>query len=91
MTRQEANRKILSVLKAKYYTLLKNHFNIIDEWIEKFPDGRFSQIICNWVCPDYRDDNPSLTSSVIMETLFPGDLDPFFEESEVTLKRLTSK
>lgn len=91
MTRQEANRKILSILKAKYHNILKEHFSEIESWIEKFPDGRFGQIICNWICPDYRDDDSSIETSIIMEVLFPGDPDPFFEESTVTLKRLTSK
>ena len=50
MTRQEANRKILSILKAQYSDLLSDFFPTIEEWIEKFADGRFGQIICNWIC-----------------------------------------
>lgn len=91
MTRQEANRKILSILKAKYYNVFKEHFEDISEWIEKFPDGRFGQIICNWICPDYRDGDPSWDTIIIMELIFPDNPDPFFEESVETLKRLTSK
>lgn len=91
MTRQEANRKIVSILKAEYYNIFKDHFNTIEEWIEKFPDGRFGQIICNWICPDYRDGDPSLETLIIMASIFPDDPDPFFEESVTTLKRLTSK
>lgn len=91
MTRQEANRKILSILKAKYYNFFKDYFDTIEEWIEKFPDGRFGQIICNWICPDYRDANPSWETLIMMVTLFPDDPDPFFEESVTTLERLTTK
>lgn len=88
MNRQEANRKILSILKAKY-PQFSNTFPEIGEWIEKFPDGRFGQIICNWICPDYRDQVVSEGTTNMMETLFPGDPDPFFEESVTTLKRLS--
>lgn len=91
MNRQEANRKILSILKAKYYNVFKDYFDEIEEWIEKFPDGRFGQIICNWICPDYRDADPSWGTLIIMEVLFPDNPDPFYEESVTTLKRLTSK
>ena len=91
MTRQEANRKILDILKAQHYNVFKNYFDSISDWIEKFPDGRFGQIICNWICPDYRDKDISTESIIIMACLFPKDPDPFFEESTVTLKRLTKK
>lgn len=89
--RQEANRKILSILKARYPNVFRDHFDTISEWIEKFPSGRFGQIICNWICSDYRDADPSWETLIIMEVLFPDDPDPFYEESIVTLKRLTSK
>lgn len=95
MTRQEANRKIFSILKAQYANILsKEQLDEIANWIEKFPDGRFGQIICNWICPDYRDNDESAESAeseIIMESLFPGNPDPFFEESTETLERLKEK
>lgn len=61
----------------------------ISGWIERFPDGRFGQIICNYICPDYRDKNPSNQTLEILNTLFPNNPDPFYEESYVTLERLS--
>ena len=91
MTRQEANRKILSILKTRYRSDFKDHFNTLEEWIEKFPDGRFGQIICNWIIPDYRT-NLTEETVKILNILFPDrPYDPFFEESVITLKRLTNK
>lgn len=90
MTRQEANYKILDILKARY-----PHYSIIypgiKVFIDKFVDQRFAQIVCNYVCPDYRDSFPSMYTDSIMAEWFPGNTDPFYEESVETLKRLTKK
>lgn len=88
--RQEYNRKILSVLKS-LYPEMQNRFPLIEECIESFPLQRFGQIICNYVCPDYRSQDVSSITSHIMESIFPSDPDPFFEESKTTFKRLTRK
>ncbi len=75
MTRQEANKEI--------YKLISSMFKYFDEELLEIPHQRFGQILCNYVYPDYRD-----VKYPIMKYLFPGNPDPFFEESEVTLKRL---
>ena len=88
--RQEANYKILDILKQKY----PQYFPIytgINTLIKSFADQRFAQLVCNYVCPDYRDNRPSMFTSLIMYNWFPGDSDPFYEESVETLKRLTEK
>ena len=41
--------------------------------------------------PDYRDSNPYKETMMMRNFFFPGNPDPFFEESEVTLKRLISQ
>lgn len=88
--RQEYNYKILSILKS-YFPEMKNKFTDIEKCIESFPQQRFGQIICNYICPDYRNQNVNSITSSIMGSIFPGNPDPFFEESEVTFKRLTEK
>lgn len=66
MTRQEANRKILNILK---------------EYIEKYPHQRFGQLLCN---THIVEQDSQLTSNKV--EIFTKD--PFYEESEETLKRL---
>ena len=86
--RQEFNREIAS--------LLTNHPNKIVQGIaqsflkltEKYPRMRAGQIICNYICGDYRDPECANSTKVILDELFPGNPDPFFEESYGTLKRL---
>lgn len=86
--RQEFNREIAR--------LLTNHPNKIVQGIakdfldltEKHSQMRAGQIICNFICEDYRGIGRSNSTKVILEELFPGDPDPFFEESYITLKRL---
>lgn len=55
---------------------------------ERKPQERAGQIICNYICADYRSMEPAYPSKHILEVLFPGNPDPFFEESYETLKRL---
>lgn len=85
--RQEANYKIIDILKAKYP---EYNYNDIKKLVSQFENQRFGQIICNYVCPDYRDSKPSEITSNIMNKWFPIDFDPFFEESTETLNRLTN-
>lgn len=66
-------------------------FPLIKEKIDSYPEQRFGQIMCNYICPDYRSQNISSLTTHIMESIFPGNPDPFFEESVTTLKRLTGK
>lgn len=89
LTRLEANLKIAEILKE---TPLEEKFALgtkLAELANKFPDQRAGQIVCNYICPDYRSGNPEQPTTEIMETVFPNDPDPFFEESIETLMRLT--
>lgn len=88
MTRQEANRKIIDFLNEK--ELLHEVFtNTLEELIEKWPNQRFGQIICNYACPDYREAEVNSTTKLVMGVLFKNfKYDPFYEESIETLERL---
>ena len=91
MTRQEANKKIASVLLGHSDARIRMVGGLLKMLSERYPQQRAGQIICNYICSDYRDTTSSSTTQMILEELFPGNPDPFFEESIVTLKRLTSK
>ena len=89
MTRQEANLKIYKLVKDNAVMAAK-----AEELLSKIlecKDQRFGQIICNYICPDYRDSDPGIPTKLIMDALFPGNPDPFYEESTVTLNRLKRK
>lgn len=85
--RQEANLKIADILKGTAWNQLGVQLEAL---AKEFPQQRAGQIICNYICPDYRDQINSVETQAIMNFLFPEDPDPFFEESVVTLKRLIS-
>lgn len=96
MTRQEANFKIANILKDLPIGNLQFHLTdgtaiLFSEFFkclsEEYPQQRAGQIICNYICPDYRFQNISEETKTIMETLFPINFDPFFEESTITLER----
>lgn len=76
-----------SVLKLN---LDKEVFNEIYKYIFKYPEQRFGQIICNYICPDYRNYEVSEETKYIISNLFPDNPDPFFEEPWETFKRLKS-
>lgn len=88
MTRQEANREIINFIAEK--EILDEVFiNPIKELIEKWPNQRFGQIMCNYACPDYREAVTTSTTKLIMNKLFKDfKYDPFYEESTETLERL---
>lgn len=67
--------------------LLPSLFRVLSE---EYPQQRAGQIICNYICPDYRSENTSAKTKAILRIMFPNDPDPFFEESAVTLKRIKS-
>ena len=54
----------------------------------KYPQQRAGQIITNYICRDYLSIDPSEETKLIFDKMFPGNLDPFYEESTITLKRL---
>lgn len=95
--RQEANLEIAKILERLpignlqlkltdgTIILFPDLFRILSE---ECPQQRAGQIICNYICPDYRSQSISTETNTILETLFPGNPDPFFEESITTLKRL---
>lgn len=85
ISRQEVNYKIACLIATQSDP--ETALDLCD-LIEKYPQQRFGQIICNYVCTDYRDPEPNLHTKVIMDALFPDVSDPFYEESTVTLKRL---
>lgn len=89
MTRQEANRKIASIIKCHEEQLVRDIVNDFEMCVEKFSHQRAGQIICNYICADYRWPEPMNPTKVILEALFPGNPDPFFEESVETLERLS--
>lgn len=89
MTRQEANTKILSIIKAN--CIAADFVMDIQECINKYPQQRFGQIICNYICPDYRDSEPSIETKAFMNAIFPENPDPFYEESVETYNRLRRK
>ena len=67
--------------------LLPSLFRVLSE---EYPQQRAGQIICNYICPDYRSENTSAKTKAILRIMFPNDSDPFFEESTTTLNRLLS-
>ena len=84
--RQKWNYKVLDLLKESYAILNNNIFELIKE----YPNQRFGQIICNYICPDYRDKNPSYTTEIWLRTdLFSKDIDFFYEEPWETFNRLS--
>ena len=85
--RQEANLKIADIRKGTSWNQLGAQLETL---AKEFPQQRAGQIICNYICPYYRDSIKSVETQSIMNFLFPEDPDPFFEESVVTLKRLIS-
>lgn len=87
--RKQANLEISKILGA--LDIGKKYPEIIDafEWLmQNHPQQRASQIFCNYICGDYRDEKVSDETKEIMEALFPGNPDPFYEEPDVTLRRL---
>lgn len=81
LNRQEWNKKVLDKLDI-------SNKDIILELIDTFPQQRFGQIICNYICPDYRDLTKSKETEELIEKIFPKKFDFFFEEPWETYKRL---
>lgn len=61
------------------------------ELAEAYPQQRAGQIFCNYICPDYRNEEASEATKLILQSLFENNPDPFYEESVVTLKRLQKR
>ncbi len=85
--RQTWNYKVLELIKEQYSILNDD----IKELISKYPEQRFGQIICNYICPDYRSDPPSHNTEIWLRTdIFPDNMDFFYEEPWETFTRLKS-
>jgi len=87
-SRQEANLKIADILMETIWERDFKFGTALKEFAEACPQQRAGQIICNYICGDYREENPSPETTAFMAMMFPGNPDPFFEESVVTLERL---
>lgn len=87
MTRKEANLEIAKLLKHTALDIKYHIADIFKALVEQFPEQRAGQIFCNYIIPEYRT-NPDERTKQILDTLFPKNSDPFFEESIETLKRL---
>lgn len=87
MTRKEANLEIAKILKRSIFETDYNLGSIFTTLAIEYPQQRAGQIVCNYICPDYRWE-PSKDSQRIMLSLFNIKYDPFFEESTETLERL---
>jgi hypothetical protein len=88
--RQIYNLTIFTLLE-KYYPQFNNYYSKLKEKITDYPNQRFGQIICNYICSDYYNkDAPSETLEFV-QTIFPNNPDPFYEESYTTLKRIYSQ
>ena len=85
--RQEANLKIADILKGTNWHQLAVRLEAL---AKEFPQQCAGQIVCNYICPDYRDPISTVETQATMNFLFPEDPDPFFEESVVTLERIKS-
>lgn len=88
MVRQEANLKIAEILKSTIWESEYGFASLLEEYAKKYPQQRTGQIICNYICDDYRSGNPAAETETFLDWLFPGNPDPFFEESVITLERL---
>lgn len=83
--RKKWNYKVLGLIRKKYAILNDNLF----ELIEAYPEQRFGQIICNYICPDYRSERPSsITEHWLKTNIFPNNMDFFYEEPWETFERL---
>lgn len=85
--RQKANLAIADMLEG---TVLNAKYGISAELrrlAEEFPQQRCGQLITNYIVPEYRFE-PSNKSRDILNQLFPGNPDPFYEESVETLERI---
>lgn len=89
MTRAEANYKIADILSGTSWESEFSFATQLREFTDRCPDQRAGQIICNYICSDYRNDEVAPSTTAFLGLLFPGNPDPFFEESVVTLQRLT--
>ena len=85
--RQKANLAIADILKGSDLDIRYGIACGFRQLAERFPRQRAGQIITNYIIPEYRTE-PSNKSRDILNQLFPGNPDPFYEESVETLERI---
>jgi hypothetical protein len=90
MKRQNYNYKILETIQNKLPEF-EAYYDEIENYIEKCPQQRFGQILCNYICWDYRDKQCDWEHRKLLNTIFPNNPDPFFEESSETYLRLNEE
>lgn len=88
--RQKANLEIADILKGSDLDVRYGIACEFRQLAERFPDQRAGQIITNYIVPEYRTE-PTNKSRDILNELFPGNPDPFFEESVETLNRIKTQ
>lgn len=88
LNRCEFNKEIALIIANHPNELVRGVARDFLDLACMYPQQRAGQIICNYICGDYRDVEPMNPTKVILEELFPGNPDPFFEESYETLNRL---
>lgn len=84
----------IDIVKSGYLEFIDSVYpgvkDKVSEYIESHKDMRFGQIICNYLCGDYQNEDRSEKTYGIMNTLFfDCKCDPFYEESYETLARLS--
>ena len=82
------NRQILKLLDSDNTISSYLKFWTILYYIEKYPFQRFGQIICNYIYPNYRNENKDEITTQFINRYFNISSDPFYEESEVTYNRI---
>lgn len=85
--RQHVNLTIAGIIAGTNLDVKYNIASELRQLAQQYPQQRCGQLITNYIVPEYRS-NPSIRSREILEAIFPGNPDPFFEESVDTLERI---
>lgn len=91
LNRHDANMEIARLLEGTEFDKQYKISEKLIQYSKAHTQLRCGQIITNWITTDYREETVSDYSKAILEFLFPGDPDPFFEESYLTLCRLKKR
>ena len=84
--RQEWNYKIVDLIEKDYF--LPSSY-LLRGLVDRHPQQRFGQIICNYICSDYRNEEPSLNTQLWLKSnIFSDNMDFFYEEPWKTFNRI---
>ena len=84
--RREWNYNIVDVIENDYF--LPTSY-LLRGLVDRHPQQRFGQIICNYICSDYRNEEPSLNTQLWLKSnIFPDNIDFFYEEPWKTFNRI---